>query len=96
MTPTVLGYIFGTVGTLIVAMLGYLGVRFTSKSARRASINTNSTEWERRYRYNAERHLQWDFMIMNRLQRVEEHAGIEEEIQPPPPLFPEPPTKEGN
>lgn len=88
--PTLLPYAFTALGGVAVALLGFLGVRYTSRSARLATVDTNSTEWERRYRANAETHMQWDFMMRGRLQRVEERLDIHEPIPDPPPLFPKP------
>lgn len=51
-----LGYILGGVGGILTAALGYLGVRFTTKQARRAAQDN----WIERYRNGAERHLMWD------------------------------------
>jgi hypothetical protein len=78
-----------TLGVIITALLGYLGVRYTGRSATAATQTMDSATWERRYRHNAERHLKWDLQMMSRLQRVEQQLGINEPITEPPPLFPD-------
>lgn len=90
MTP-IWGYVLSALGIIISALLAYLGVRFTQQQTRLANVDTDETEWGRRYRSNAERHLRWDLKILARLQKVEAQLGIDDEpIEDPPPLFPEP------
>lgn len=89
---SLLGVVVTTLGAIIAALLTYLGVRYTSRSARAATAERNADEWNAAYRATAEKHLRWDLMIMNRLLRVEQTVGIEEPVPDPPPLFPSKPA----
>ena len=82
-------WVLGAVGTLGAAGLIYLGGRYTARSAASATTVERDAVWNARYRAGAEKHIQWDTMVMTRLQRVELKVGIDEPIPPPPPLFPD-------
>ena len=89
------GWIIGGIGGAVTAVLGYLGTRFTTRSARRASQD----DWNARYRSSAEKHLMWD--VDRRADILELRAELNqirtemgklprqfEEIPAPPSLFP--------
>lgn len=85
-------YVITTVGAALAALFGYLGVRFTSHQATVATSAMDAAEWERRYRSNAEKHLQWDLMIQQRVMDLERKVGSTlDPVPAPPPLFPDPP-----
>ena len=77
-----------TAGGAVASLLLYMGGRFTVRSAHDATREARDAEWNAAYRASAEQHLGWDWMIVGRLQRVEQQLGIDEHIPPPPPLFP--------
>lgn len=90
---TGMSYLITILGGAITALFGFLGVRFTQKQAAQATSALDAAEWERRYRSNAERHLKWDLMIMQRVAQLEARAGVDTvPMDEPPPLFPEVPS----
>jgi hypothetical protein len=79
-------------GGVIAAAAGLLGVRFTSRSADKATATVSDANWNALYRAAAEEHLKWDRLLLTRLERLEHKAGIDEPIPDPPSLFPKPQT----
>lgn len=90
-----LGWILGGIGGAITAFLTYLGTRFTTRSARRASQD----DWNARYRSSAEKHLMWDvdrradiLELRAELNQLRTDLGKDprhfDEIPEPPSLFP--------
>ena len=102
MSPLVAAIV--TLGTVLAAVIAYGGGRYAVRQSVAANRDGNSAEWERRYRAGAEAHMPWDYqMLANQQQLQGSHnerrirLGLEPEdfpeIPPPPPLFPQPPSR---
>ena len=97
MTPTVA--VITTLGSVLGAVLLYLGARFTGRSARAASREDRDASELQQFRANAEAHLPWDGMVVGAVRelrrevnglriRTGEDAREWEALPDPPPLFP--------
>lgn len=102
MTPLTAGIV--TLGSVVGAVLLYLGGRYATRQAIRANRDGDSAEWERRYRAGAEAHMPWDYQMLNNQRQLQgshnemrQRLGLDPvvfpEIPPPPPLFPQPPGR---
>lgn len=97
MTPTIA--VITTLGSVVGAVLLYLGARFTGRSARAAAREDRTEDELRQFRANAEAHLPWDGMVCGAVRelrrevnglRVRSGEGAREweALPDPPPLFP--------
>lgn len=82
------GILAGAVVPLLIAVLANRRTLRGSRDDRAASTRDRDAVWNADYRAYAEKHIGWDYMILARLQRVEQNQGINEPIPEPPPLFP--------